>query len=495
MSYYQKYRPEKISELDLTQARSAFLIMMGAGEVAHAYLLVGPRGSGKTSSARILARMVNCEKNYKNGKLVKKLNEPCGECSACVSIKNGSAVDVLEIDAASHRGIDDIRDLREKARLAPVALSRKVYIIDEVHMLTTEAFNALLKILEEPPEQVMFILCTTEAHKVPETIVSRCTRVSFTKAGREELVASLARAAEGEGLAVDKKALDLLAESVDGSFREGHKLLEQLALATEKITEETVRAGLRLAGAERVKELLMAVKEKQAAEVISIIRGLEGEGVEVLSLITKLLTVLRDKVSFEIAAGRQADRWEIRLIDRLIRVVPKLKQSPLPYLPLEMALVRAALGGRRAGATSKTVFEVRKEKEKEVEGEGNVRAVGEIRFEEVENGWQELLTRLTPRNHSTAGLLRSAKPKEIDDKFLTIEVFYKFHKEQLEQEARRNLIEEEVAKLWGPLSVKCILGERPAPRGNGAVRLAERVVPLAVGDEDTAKAAEEIFGS
>ena len=174
MSYYQKYRPEKIADLDAVSVREAFSVMMKSGEVAHAYLFVGPRGSGKTSAARILSRLINCEKNYTKptaaGKvqLNKKLVEPCGECGACKSIKGGSAVDVMEIDAASHRGIDDIRDLREKINLAPAALPVKVYIIDEVHMLTMEAFNALLKTLEEPPKQVLFILCTTEGHKVPE---------------------------------------------------------------------------------------------------------------------------------------------------------------------------------------------------------------------------------------------------------------------------------------------------------------------------------------
>src|SRR3989338_3454913 len=207
MSFYQKYRSEKDDDLDLTSVRSAFESMMKSWEISHAYLFVGPRGLGKTSAARILARLVNCEKNTKLrshedknlGKGKRLLDEPCGECDACVSIRNGSAVDVMEIDAASHRGIDDIRDLREKVNLAPSVLSKKVYIIDEVHMLTNEAFNALLKTLEDPPAQVMFILCTTEAHKVPETIVSRCVRINFTKATPSELIRSLTRAVKGEG--------------------------------------------------------------------------------------------------------------------------------------------------------------------------------------------------------------------------------------------------------------------------------------------------------
>src|SRR3989338_5540141 len=197
MSYYQKYRSEKVADLDLVAVRKTFEMMMDSGQIAHAYLLVGPRGLGKTSAARILARLVNCEKNYSKpsaaGKvqLNKKLVEPCGECEACVSIKKGSAVDVMEIDAASHRGIDDIRDLRTKVNLAPAALPKKVYIIDEVHMLTTEAFNALLKTLEEPPEHAMFILATTRPHKVLPTIISRCQRFDFRKIPAHDIISKL----------------------------------------------------------------------------------------------------------------------------------------------------------------------------------------------------------------------------------------------------------------------------------------------------------------
>src|SRR3989344_3767734 len=249
MSFYQKYRSEKVDDLDLTSVRSAFESMMKSGEISHAYLFVGPRGLGKTSAARILARLVNCYKNSKTqGTKNSKLVEPCNECENCLSIKNGSAVDVMEIDAASHRGIDDIRDLREKVNLAPSVLVKKVYIIDEVHMLTSEAFNALLKTLEEPPAHVMFILCTTEAHKVPETIVSRCVKVNFSKATVAELTRSLERAAKGEGLKIAKEVLAELASGLDGSFREGHKLLEQLANQADVITVESVRKVLNSVG-------------------------------------------------------------------------------------------------------------------------------------------------------------------------------------------------------------------------------------------------------
>ena len=488
MSYYQKYRSEKVADLDLVFARKAFETMMSSGEVAHAYLFVGPRGLGKTSAARILARLVNCEKNYSQpttaGKvqLNKKLVEPCGECETCVSIKKGSAVDVMEIDAASHRGIDDIRDLRERVNLTPAALPKKVYIIDEVHMLTTEAFNALLKTLEEPPAHVMFILATTEAHKVPETIVSRCVRINFTKATAAELMTSLARAAKGEGLKVDEEALVALAEGLDGSFREGHKLLEQLANRYEKITAEKVREVLRLVGNSRVEAVLTAVDAGEADKVIGEMKEMEAEGVEVMSLITKLLLALQIRLRKGAESKEGLSRSDVRLTRKLVKVVPKVKISPLPLLPLEMVLVEAALANRSRSTPSQP--KVNPTVEAVVE-----KTDAKVDFDQVVSGWQELLARLQPRNHSVAGLLRSAKPKEVGDKFLTIEVFYKFHKDQLEQEARRRIIEEEIAKLWGPISVRCVLGEKVVQQSPQTA-----IVPAAESVEAAVKEAEEIFG-
>src|SRR5687767_12395504 len=229
MSFYLKYRPRNIGELDLDTVRESLESILKSGKFSHAYLFVGPRGAGKTSAARILAKVVNCLRRVESG-------EPCLECEMCKMIENGSALDVIEIDAASNRGIDNIRELREKIGLAPVMGTRKVYIIDEVHMLSIDAFNALLKTLEEPPMHAMFVLCTTEDHKVPETVVSRCIRVQFTKANEEEVKRSLMKAITGEKLNVLEEALIMLARSVDGSFREGHKVLEQLASLEKEVT-------------------------------------------------------------------------------------------------------------------------------------------------------------------------------------------------------------------------------------------------------------------
>src|ERR1700722_9521228 len=236
MVFYRKYRPQKIDDLDSAAVRDTLHAVL-QNDVSHAFLFTGPKGLGKTSTARIVAKVVNCEtpKNKREKEI-----EPCNKCDQCVSITSGNNVDILEIDAASNRGIDEIRELKEKIRLAPVAAKRKVYIIDEVHMLTTEAFNALLKTLEEPPEHAMFILCTTEAHKVPETIISRCFQIMFKPATEEELVRSFKRIVEGEKLKIDDEVLKYIAGLADRGFRDGVKMLEEVYLLSQNkpITKE-----------------------------------------------------------------------------------------------------------------------------------------------------------------------------------------------------------------------------------------------------------------
>lgn len=290
MNLYLKYRPRTIEELDLAGVRRILGEIVKANKVAHAYLLTGPRGSGKTSTARVMARLVNCERNGE------KLAEPCNKCSACQSIIEGSGVDVIEIDAASNRGIDDIRELKEKIRLSPAILRKKVYIIDEVHMLTSEAFNALLKTLEEPPSHSLFILCTTELHKVPETIVSRCVQIHFTKATPSEMQRSFERVLSGEGVKADAEALSYLAKAVDGSFRDGVKILDQLIVGTANLTLDDVEQAISGSSGYKIAGLIEALLDKNVGEALVKLGEASASGVDWTYLLVNLMRGLRDKL-------------------------------------------------------------------------------------------------------------------------------------------------------------------------------------------------------
>ena len=220
MVFYRKYRPQTIQDLDSENVRE-ILISVLSKDPAHAFLFTGPKGLGKTSTARIVAKVVNCTAKRKD-------IEPCNKCEQCISITNGSNVDVLEIDAASNRGIDEIRDLKEKIRLSPMEADLKVYIIDEVHMLTTEAFNALLKTLEEPPDHAMFILCTTQAQKVPATIISRSQRFDFKRVSEKDIVGLLNSVKKDLQAQIAPEALSLIARAAEGSFRDSLSIFDQI---------------------------------------------------------------------------------------------------------------------------------------------------------------------------------------------------------------------------------------------------------------------------
>src|SRR4029077_9225727 len=231
---YRRYRPQTPS--DLLGQEHVVRALTGAvreGRLHHAFLFCGPRGTGKTSTARILAKMINCEHG--------PTPEPCGECTQCVAIRDGAHVDVVEIDAASHGGVDDARDLREKAPTAPMVGREKIYIIDEAQRLSREAFDALLKLFEEPPPAVRFILATTEPHKMPATIVGRCQRFDFRRIGTDELAGLLERVAENEGWKFERSAAESLARQAEGSARDAESLLDQSAvLSGGAITDDTV---------------------------------------------------------------------------------------------------------------------------------------------------------------------------------------------------------------------------------------------------------------
>ena len=338
MTLYLKYRPQLLSELDSVEVKNRLIRIFSSSYTPHAILFSGPRGTGKTSAARIIAKVLNCEK---------KDVEPCNSCDTCLSITEGRFMDVFEIDAASNRGIDEIRDLREKIKLAPVSAKFKVYIIDEVHMLTKEAFNALLKTLEEPPPHAVFILATTEADNLPATILSRCVKISFSKATTAEIVHCLERVVKGENLSITKELLTVIAKSSDGSFRDATKILEQ-AISENTLTVDTISEvlGREAATAEKFLRILLNNDPNQS---LSEIKKLSEGGFNVRFLTEDILSLLhmvllakhdleKDKVPKDLM--KMIEKPELLYLIKLFsRVYTEIKQTSLPYLPLEIAVV------------------------------------------------------------------------------------------------------------------------------------------------------------
>ena len=294
---YRKYRPQTfddvVGQLTVTQTLKQQLL---TGKMSHAYLFTGSRGTGKTSCAKILSKAVNCL-NPENG-------NPCNRCSACRSIDEGSCMDVLEIDAASNNGVDHVRDLRDDAVYTPSQVKKRVYIIDEVHMLSISAFNALLKIIEEPPEHLLFILATTELHKVPATILSRCQRFSFRRISQEDIAARLQYVAYQENIHMDESAARVIARLADGGMRDGLSLLDQVASATTgELSSESVYACLGIAGEQRCGELMGYLADQDTPKALNLFNRLYSEGKDLSAMLDELCCLARDLLVMKTASG------------------------------------------------------------------------------------------------------------------------------------------------------------------------------------------------
>lgn len=551
MVFYRKYRPQTIDQLDIKEVRDTLTSILSLPEPPHAFLFTGPKGLGKTSTARIVAKVVNCErtamgiergakslgqkkkKDREDAKSVEhvvkgeekaekttlsskpldlSLNiEPCNECEQCISITNGTNLDILEIDAASNRGIDEIRDLRDKIRLAPVAARKKIYIIDEVHMLTTEAFNALLKTLEEPPAHAIFILCTTELHKVPETIISRCFQIQFHPATKEEIKRSFKRIAEGENFTVDDEAIEAIVTLADGGFRDATKILEELVSTGEKkISLDLVEKRYKVSSIKyKVSGMIIALEKRDTKEGLSIVKGMVEEGIDMKQFMMQLLDALHGlllekvgigQVNSEITIQRSVGeagnlKLEIAEIRSLLMLLSEaiidMKYAVLPQLPLELAIIEWAESAKgielsakneevvveqsvtkvRLPQTGVTVAGMRKqlgdlarvkalygeEKKAPIKADEEVRpsvnllnvSNTEITPEWLQSFWTSIISEMKQYNHTIAGVLRGCMIQQFDKKNLIIETAYKFHKERLDDLKTRETLEQVCKTLTG----------------------------------------------
>ena len=285
---YRKYRPQTFDDVvGQTAVTQTLKTQLESGKLSHAYLFTGSRGTGKTSIAKILAKAVNCQNPHDGN--------PCNACEACRSIDSGSCMDVLEIDAASNNGVDNVRDLRDDAIYTPSQVKKRVYIIDEVHMLSISAFNALLKIIEEPPEHLLFILATTELHKVPATILSRCQRFSFRRLSQEDIAARLQYVAYQEKINLDDSAARVLARLADGGMRDGLSLLDQCASATtDELNADRVYGCLGIAGIQQCGALMGYIAQKDTKQALTLLNRLYAEGKDMGALLDELACLTRD---------------------------------------------------------------------------------------------------------------------------------------------------------------------------------------------------------
>lgn len=533
MAFYHRYRPQKLTDLaGQEQVKNLLMQSFLNHKLSHAYLFVGPRGSGKTSTARILAKMVNCEKAVTNSPLASDQEAkdqrlttndsiPCNHCSNCLSISDGSNLDLIEIDAASNRGIEDIRSLRETIKLTPTSSPKKVYIIDEVHMLSNEAFNALLKTLEEPPEHVLFILATTEADKIPQTILSRSTRIDFSPGTLDSITEMLKKIINEEGITIDTAALTQIAKLADGSFRDATKLLDQLASTSSDITLDLINTTLRVSSFDSLFEMANHLINCDSKAALAKIADLSNQSISLRDFTVSLANFIRAllMIKLQSLSSEQADFSEpeyqklqtlstnasqdqlIQILNHLQKSLEKMKSTALPQLALEITVIEITNPRETELAISQPIQEAPTAPIKSVPVETRAAvpptpkevanlsdAVVPQNMTILQDKWTYVLETIRPHNFSLEAIMRAVKLVNAEHDTIIIEAPYAFHQRIIEMPKNRGLLEALFSDVLSmPTKIQVVIGERPEQSDVANIDLAT--------DDEILRAAAEIFNS
>lgn len=495
---YRKYRPQKFS--DLVEQKHLVQTLqneISGDKIAHAYLFSGPRGVGKTTLARLLAKAINCQ-NRKAGEF-----EPCDKCSSCLEIAVSRNIDVLEMDAASHTGVDNVREnIIENAQFKPTKSKYKVFIIDEVHMLSSSAFNALLKTLEEPPAHAVFILATTESQKIPATIVSRCQRFNFKKINFDSMVKRLEKIADEEKIKIDKEVLHRITAKSDGCLRDAESLLGQVfSLGKNKITEEDVESVLPPSDIQTVIEFADFILQKNQTSALQIIDDLVQSGKSLaqfhddLLQYWRLLLLLKHKVKtsalyelsddsikkMEKTVKEITEQELLNLADLTLKRMVFAKNSPIPELPLELLVIEAVVGEIKTkddqpknSSSTKNIKEptIKNEpskKEIKIAGSNTISTttITEknkrfISFEELNEKWPEVLNKINEKSPSLLFVMKMANLMEINENVLSLALPYDFHQKKVKDNKNNELLQEIFMEIFGEhLQLQCTVAEKP----------------------------------
>lgn len=475
---YRTYRPKTFQEVSGQEhVVRTIQNQQATGSIAHAYLFTGPRGVGKTTTARLIAKLVNCASPKKN--------EPCNACEACVSIASGQALDVYEIDAASNTGVDNVREtVIDSVRFAPNILKKKVYIIDEVHMLSTSAFNALLKTLEEPPAHVLFVLATTEIHKVPETIISRCQRFDFKRISVDELVARMKGIIKEEGVKVDEPVLREIARHSGGCARDAESLLGQvLALGDKEIGMEEASLVLPATQTVLIEQFVSSLRAHNAQQAIAQLNEYLEQGVDLRHFVSETISWLRDRLLESVAGNGTFDVGFLQQAIEQLLVAQRARFSEnIPQLPVELAIINICgldfqkqevdsgrreepqSGSRRLPAVAEASHFARASRDKLAGRQPALDvhdtvfdSVPVISLEEVKSKWPEVYEQIKSCNASLPMLMQSCEVCGVEGEHVELGFEYGLYVETINQEKNRRLIEGVFEQVLGKkLRVKAI---------------------------------------